>query len=58
MANIGEVIAKLDTSTPAVEMMVRVIKLKQALAQDFAKLLEHGQKIGLGSAQYGLVRLD
>ncbi len=40
MANIGEVISKLDTSTPAVEMMVRVIQLKQALATDFAKLLE------------------
>jgi len=40
MANIAEVIAKLDTSSPVVEMMVRVIQLKQALAEDFAKLLE------------------
>ncbi|MFH1110776.1 MAG: secretin N-terminal domain-containing protein [Planctomycetota bacterium] len=49
MANIDEVISKLDTSTPAVEMMVRVIQLKQALAQDFAKLLEDtliGDKAG------------
>jgi len=49
MTNIGEVISKLDTSTPAVEMMVRVIQLKQALAQDFAKLLEEtliGDKAG------------
>jgi len=49
MSNIGEVISKLDTSTPAVEMMVRVIQLKQALAQDFAKLLEEtliGDKAG------------
>lgn len=40
MLNIGEVIARLDTATPAVEMMVKVIQLKQALAQDFATLLE------------------
>jgi type II secretion system protein D len=49
MANIGEVIAKLDTSTPAVEMMIKVIQLKQALATDFAKLLEEtliGDKSG------------
>ncbi len=41
MANIGEVIARLDTSTPAVEVMVKVIQLKQALAQDFAELLQN-----------------
>jgi len=49
MANIDEVIAKLDTSTPAVEMMIKVIQLKQALAEDFAKLLEEtliGDKAG------------
>jgi len=40
MVNIGEVIRRLDTSAPAVEMMIRVIQLKQALAEDFAKLLE------------------
>lgn len=40
MTNIGVVITKLDTSTPAVEMMVKVIQLRQALAEDFATLLE------------------
>jgi len=40
MVNIREVIERLDTSTPVVEMMVKVIQLKQALAEDFAKLLE------------------
>ncbi|MBI3834274.1 MAG: hypothetical protein HY287_08095 [Planctomycetes bacterium] len=40
MANVGEVINKLDTTTPTQEMMVRVIQLKQALAEDFAKLLK------------------
>lgn len=40
MTNIGEVISQLDTSTPAVEMMVKVIQLKQALAEDFATLLQ------------------
>lgn len=40
MLNIGDVIARLDTSTPVVEMMVKVIQLKQALAEDFATLLD------------------
>ena len=40
MLNIGDVIARLDTSAPVVEMMVKVIQLKQALAEDFATLLE------------------
>lgn len=40
MVNIAEVIKRLDTSTPAVEMMVKVIQLRQALAQDFADLLQ------------------
>ena len=40
MANIAEVIARLDTSAPAVEMEMKVIQLKQALAEDFAQLLE------------------
>jgi type II secretion system protein D len=39
MENIAEVISKLDTVKPAVEMMVKVIQLKQALATDFAELL-------------------
>ncbi len=40
MSNIGEVIERLDTAAPAVEMMIKVIQLKQALASDFATLLE------------------
>ncbi len=40
MVNIGDIIYKLDTSAPAVEMMIKVIQLKQALAQDFAELLD------------------
>lgn len=39
MMNISEVIQRLDTSKPAVEMMIKVIQLKQALATDFADLL-------------------
>ncbi|MFQ5462760.1 MAG: secretin N-terminal domain-containing protein [Phycisphaerae bacterium] len=42
MDNIGQMIAELDTSRPAVEMMVRIIQLKQALAEDFASLLTEG----------------
>jgi type II secretion system protein D len=40
MINIADVINRLDTAAPAVEMMVKVIQLRQALAEDFAKLLE------------------
>jgi C4-dicarboxylate-specific signal transduction histidine kinase len=41
MMNIQEVITRLDTAAPAVEMMIKVIQLKQALAQEctFDKLL-------------------
>lgn len=39
MANIGEVIQKLDTDRIVVEMGVKIIQLKQALAEDFATLL-------------------
>ncbi|MBU0718228.1 MAG: hypothetical protein KJ749_08275, partial [Planctomycetes bacterium] len=40
MVNIAEIVRRLDTSAPAVEMMVRVVQLKQALAEDFATLLQ------------------
>lgn len=40
MENIREVISKLDTAEPVRDMMVRMIRLKQALAEDFAQLLE------------------
>ncbi len=39
MENIADVILRLDTSTPAVDMMIKVIQLRQALATDFAELL-------------------
>lgn len=40
MTNIAEIIDRLDTTSPVREMMVRVIQLRQALATDFAKLLQ------------------
>ncbi|MCH7884674.1 MAG: hypothetical protein IIC01_05425 [Planctomycetes bacterium] len=40
MINIGQVIHRLDTATPAVEMMIKVVQLRQALANDFATLLQ------------------
>ncbi len=40
MENISTIIAKLDTTDPAVEMGVRVIQLKQARAEDLATVLE------------------
>lgn len=40
MTNISDVIQRLDTTSPAIEMMVKVIQLRQALAEDFATLLE------------------
>lgn len=39
MVNVAEVITELDTSTPAREVAVKIIQLKQALADDFAQLL-------------------
>ncbi len=40
MDNIGTIINRLDTTDPAVEMGIRVIQLKQALAEDLAEVLE------------------
>ncbi len=40
MANIAEIIHKLDTTQPGPEMMVKVIRLQRALAEDFAKVLD------------------
>ncbi len=40
MINIAQVIHRLDTATPAVEMMIKVVQLRQALANDFATLLQ------------------
>jgi len=39
MDNIASIINQLDTTQPIAEMMVRVIRLKQALAEDFAEIL-------------------
>jgi type II secretion system protein D len=50
MQNIREVMARLDTSEPVVEMMVKVVQLKQALATDFAELL---RRTLLGEGQSG-----
>jgi len=58
MINIAEVIERLDTSAPAVEMMVKVIQLKQALAEDFASLLEEvliGKDGGEGDDQRAII---
>ncbi len=40
MDNIATIVEKLDTARPAVEMMMRVVRLKQALAEDFAESFE------------------
>lgn len=40
MASIADVIHKLDTTEPATEMMVKVIRLERALATDFADVLD------------------
>ena len=40
MTNIREVIERLDRSGPVRDMQVRMIRLRQALAEDFAQLLE------------------
>ena len=42
MENIESVVQDLDTASPAVEMMVKIIQLKQALAEDFESLLVEG----------------
>ena len=55
MVNIGEVIARLDTATPAVEMMVKVIQLKQALASDFAELLQAAVLEGEGDDERAII---
>ncbi len=58
MINIADVITRLDTAAPAVEMMVKVIQLRQALAEDFAKLLEDtliGQDAGSDKEQAVIV---
>jgi type II secretion system protein D len=58
MENVGQVIARLDTATPVVEMMVKVIQLRQALAEDFADLLRRtivGEDAGSDNEQAVIV---
>ncbi len=58
MANIAQVIERLDTAAPAVEMMLKVIQLKQALANDFAQLLDDvliGDEGGGGDDQRAII---
>ncbi len=40
MENISSIIERLDTTNPAREMKVKVIQLRQALADDFAEVLQ------------------
>ncbi len=40
MENIAEIIRRIDTTAPVKEMMLKMIQLKHALADDFATLLE------------------
>ncbi len=49
MTNIAEIIDRLDTQEPTRELMVKVIQLRQALAEDFAALLRK-TLIGEGDA--------
>ncbi len=58
MNNIAQVIERLDTSTPAVEMMLKVVQLKQALAEDFSQLLDEvliGDDGGSGDDQRAII---
>ncbi len=61
LENIGEIIRQLDTSTPIVEMKVKVIQLKHALAEDFAAVLEEtliGQDAGEDDEQAVIINFD
>jgi type II secretion system protein D len=40
MENVAQVIYRLDTASPTVERTVKLVQLKQALAEDFAQMLE------------------
>ncbi len=58
MENIREIIEKLDTTKPAAEQQVRVIQLKQALAEDLAKALTeviNGEGGGQGQDQQAII---
>ncbi len=49
MDNIATIVNQLDTAESVVEMTVKVIRLKQALAEDFAKILQ--DTLGVGDQQ-------
>ncbi|MHC4092353.1 MAG: secretin N-terminal domain-containing protein, partial [Planctomycetota bacterium] len=58
MDNIEAIIERLDTTEPAVEMAVRVIQLKQALAEDLAQVLEDsliGETGGVGEDSQAVI---
>lgn len=48
MENIAEIVSQLDSAKPAVEMTVRIIQLRKALAEDFADMLENTINGGAG----------
>ncbi|MCO6436236.1 MAG: hypothetical protein J5J06_04020 [Phycisphaerae bacterium] len=61
MTNIGDIINRLDKSGPAVEMMVKVIQLRHALAEEFATLLEDtfvGQSSGEDNERAVIINFD
>ncbi|NOT02856.1 MAG: hypothetical protein HOP29_19830 [Phycisphaerales bacterium] len=58
MENIAEIVGKLDTTKPAKEMMMRVVRLKQALAEDFAKVLDETLKGGASGDEESAVILS
>ncbi|MCH7813283.1 MAG: hypothetical protein IID40_04600 [Planctomycetes bacterium] len=58
MENIATIIHKLDTTEPAVEMAIRVIQLKQALAEDLAQVLQEtliGESGGAGEESQAII---
>lgn len=61
MANVGEIINRLDKNTPVMEMMVKVIPLRHALAEEFATLLEEtlvGEAGGEEDEQAVIINFD
>ena len=53
MDNIAEIVSQLDSAKPAIEMTVRIIQLRKALAEDFAAMLEATINGGAGGGGGG-----
>lgn len=53
MDNIAEIVSQLDSAKPAVEMAVRIVQLRKALAEDFASMLENTINGGAGGGGRG-----